>query len=108
MLGMAMYASETRVKEIGVRKVMGATVSDITLLLSRSFLIMIGIAVLIGTPVSFFLGNFFLDNYAYKTEITFGIVFLGISMIFILGILTICSQTIKAAISNPVKSLRYE
>jgi len=108
MLGMAMYTAQTRVKEIGVRKVMGASISDITILLSRSFLWMIGIAIVIGTPISFFLGQLFLDNYAYKIEITAGLVLFGISIIVFLGILTICSQTLKAAVSNPVKSLRYE
>jgi len=108
MLGMAMYASQTRVKEIGVRKVMGASVSDITLLLSRSFLWMIAIAMVIGTPISFFLGGLFLDNYAYKVEITIGLILFGISIIILLGLFTICSQTVKAALSNPVKSLRYE
>ncbi|MBK5278327.1 MAG: ABC transporter permease [Bacteroidia bacterium] len=108
MLGMAMYASETRVKEIGVRKVMGASVSNIAVLLSRSFLMMIGVAIVIGTPISLFMSRLFLDNYAYKTEITPGLVFIGISVIVVLGMITICSQTVRAAVSNPVKSLRYE
>ncbi len=108
MLGMAMYATQIRVKEIGVRKVMGASVSNITVLLSRSFLWMIGIAVGIGTPISFFLGGLFLDNYAYKVEITASLVLFGISIIALLGMITICSQTIKAAAANPVTSLRYE
>ena len=108
MLGMAMYASQTRVKEIGVRKVMGASISDITFLLSRSFLWMIVVAVVIGTPISFFLGGLFLDNYAYKTEVTAGLILFGISIIVVIGLFTICSQTVKAAVSNPVKSLRYE
>jgi putative ABC transport system permease protein len=108
MLGMAMYASQIRVKEIGVRKVMGASVTNITLLLSRSFLWMIGVAIVIGTPISFFLGGLFLDNYAYRTQITTGLMLAGISIIVLIGLLTICSQTVKAAITNPVKSLRYE
>ena len=108
MLGMAMYASQTRVKEIGVRKVMGATISDIALLLSRSFLIMIGIAIVIGTPISLFLGELFLDNYAYKTDLTAGLVISGIAIISFLGVFTIASQTVKVAFSDPVKSLRYE
>jgi putative ABC transport system permease protein len=108
MLGMAMYATQIRVKEIGVRKVMGASVSNITLLLSRSFLWMIGIAMGIGIPISYFLGELFLNNYAYKVEITVSLVLFGISIIALLGMITICSQTIKAATANPVTSLRYE
>lgn len=108
MLGMAMYATQIRVKEVGVRKVMGASVIDVVLLLSTSFMLLIGLAVAIGVPVSIFLGGFFLDLYAYKIEITPSLILTGISLIAVLGLLTICSQTIKAAISNPVRSLRYE
>ena len=108
MLGMAMYATQTRIKEVGVRKVMGASVSDVVVLLSKSFMILIGVAVVIGVPVSMFLGNLFLDLYAYKIQITTLLVGGGISIVAILGLVIICSQTIRAAVSNPVKSLRYE
>ncbi|HEU5289146.1 MAG TPA: ABC transporter permease [Cyclobacteriaceae bacterium] len=108
MLGMAMYATQTRIKEVGVRKVMGASVNDVVILLSKSFMGLIGIAVILGIPVSIFLGNLFLEQYAYKIEITPLLILSGIFIIAILGLSIICSQTIKAAISNPVKSLRYE
>ncbi len=108
MLGMAMYSTQTRVKEVGVRKVMGASVKDLVVLLSKSFMILIAVAVVLGVPVSIFLGSFFLDLYAYKIEITPLLILAGISIIAVLGLIIICSQTIKAAISNPVKSLRYE
>jgi putative ABC transport system permease protein len=108
MLGMAMYTTQTRVKEIGVRKVMGASVSDIVYLLSRSFLLMIGLAIFIGVPVSFLLGDLFLSMYAYRIEITPLLLFSGSAIIASLGLLMICSQTMRAALSDPVKSLRYE
>jgi putative ABC transport system permease protein len=108
MLGMAMYATQTRVKEVGVRKVMGATVRDVVFLLSKSFMVLISVAVIIGVPISIFIGNIFLDEYAYKIEITPLLILGGISIIVILGLIIICSQTVKAAVSNPVKSLRYE
>jgi putative ABC transport system permease protein len=108
MLGMAMYTTQTRVKEIGVRKVMGASVSDIVYLLSRSFLLMIGLAIFIGVPVSFLLGDLFLSMYAYRIEITPLLLFSGSGIIASLGLLMICSQTMRAALSDPVKSLRYE
>jgi putative ABC transport system permease protein len=108
MLGMAMYATQIRVKEVGVRKVMGASVSDVVVLLSKSFMILIGIAVIIGTPISFFVGNLFLDSFASRIEITPVLLGTGITIIAGLGLLIICSQTIKTAMSNPVKSLRYE
>jgi putative ABC transport system permease protein len=108
MLGMAMYTAKTKVKEIGVRKVLGASVVDITLLLSRSFLWMIGVALFVGIPISYFIGKSFLIIYAYRIDISIGLVLLGVSFILILGLLTICSQTLRAAVSNPVKSLRSE
>jgi putative ABC transport system permease protein len=108
MLGMAMYSTQTRMKEIGVRKVMGASSQQITLLLSRSFLILMGIAAIIGTPVGYLLGSQFLSTYAYKIDITPLLILSGIFIVGLLGILTICSQTWKAASSNPVNSLRYE
>lgn len=108
MLGMAMYATQTRVKEVGVRKVMGASVTNVVMLLSRSFMILILIAVIIGVPVSIFVGSFFLEMFAYRIEISPLLVMGGIFVIAGLGLLIICSQTIRAARSNPVKSLRYE
>lgn len=108
MLGMAMYSTQTRIKEIGVRKVMGASVSNVVVLLSRSFMILIIIAIVLGVPVSIFLGNLFLELYAYKIEITPLLILGSVAIIVILGLIVICSQTIKAAASNPVKSLRYE
>lgn len=108
MLGMAMYSTQTRVKEVGVRKVMGASVYDVVILLSKSFMLLIGIAVVVGVPISIFLGSFFLDLYAYKIEITPLLVAVGVFIIASLGLLIIGSQTWKAAVANPVKSLRYE
>lgn len=108
MLGMAMYSTQVRVKEVGVRKVMGASVLDVVVLLSKSFMLLIGAAVLIGTPISFFLGDLFLSLYAYKIEIGAVLIGSGIGIITLLGLLIICTQTVKAAFSNPVDSLRYE
>lgn len=108
MLGMAMYSTQTRIKEIGVRKVMGASSAQITVLLSRSFLYLIGFAVLLGAPVGYWLGTSFLERYAYRIPLSPQILITGIAMITVLGVFTIGSQTWKAAGSNPVKSLRYE
>ncbi len=108
MLGMAMYSSKTRTKEIGIRKVMGAGIVDITFLLSKSFLWMITVAALIGTPVAILLGTGFLDLYAYKIEIGPFMVLGSLSIIGFLGLVTISSQTLRAAKANPVESLRYE
>jgi len=76
--------------------------------LSKSFMIMIGISAIIGAPASYFIGELFLSGLAYKIGITPLLLLSGISIIAGLGLIVICSQTVKAASSNPVKSLRYE
>ena len=108
MLGMAMYATQIRVKEVGVRKVMGASNWEVVFLLSKSFMILIGVAVIIGTPVSIYLGDLFLSLYAYKLVITPWLILSGISIVASLGLLIISSQTWSTASANPVKSLKYE
>ena len=108
MLGMAMYAIQTRIKEIGVRKVMGASVYQITILLSRSFVSLIGLAIIVAVPASFYLGDAFLSNYAYRIAISPWVLLFGVTIVLGLGLITICSQTMKAASTNPVNSLRYE
>jgi putative ABC transport system permease protein len=108
MLGMAMYASQIRVKEVGIRKVMGATVTDVMMLLSKSYMVLIGIAIVIGVPVSYVLGDSFLQDFAYKIEITPLLLISSIGIIGGLGLLTVWSQTIMVALSNPVKWLRHE
>jgi putative ABC transport system permease protein len=108
MLGMAMYATQIRTKEIGVRKVMGASVSNVVFLLSRSFLQLIALGIIIGAPIGYFLGDITLQSYAYRISITPKFFIFGIGVVMVLGMITICSQTWRAAASNPVKSLRYE
>jgi len=108
MIGMSMYATQTRFKEIGIRKVLGATSGQITMLLSRSFLFLVGVAIVLGAPVGYWLGGQFLSTYAYKIDISVALLGTGIGMIVALGLLAIGSQTWKAAAENPVKSLKYE
>ncbi len=108
ILGMVMYQTQLRIKEISVRKVMGAGVKDVTLLLSRSFMWLIAIGIVIGIPLSFLLGNLFLENYAYRISNVLWLILTGVLITGLLGLVTICSQTIKAAMNNPAKSLRSE
>jgi putative ABC transport system permease protein len=108
LLGMAMYATQIRVKEVGVRKVMGASVQQVVLLLSKSFMMLIGVAVLIGIPVSLYFSDLFLSLYAYKMEISVWLVLSCIAFIAALAFLIIASQTWRTAAANPVKSLKYE
>ena len=108
MLGMAMYATQVRVKEVGVRKVLGASVTQVVMLLSKSFMYLIGTAVIIGTPLSIYLGNMLMSMYAYQAGITVWLVLTGIAIVAGLGLIIISSQTWYTAAANPVKSLKYE
>lgn len=108
MIGMTMYASQIRAKEVGIRKVMGASVTDMVMLLSKSYMILVGIAIIIGVPVSFMLGEVFLEEYPYRIEITPLLLGFSVAVVAGLGLLTVWTQTVKVAISNPVKWLRHE
>jgi putative ABC transport system permease protein len=108
LLGMAIYNAESRVKEVGVRKVMGADVKDIILLLSRGFTFLLIISIVITTPLAFFANNIWLQKIANHITIGPGILFSGIGIILIIGIITIGSQALKVALTNPAISLRDE
>ncbi len=108
MLGMATYSTERRTKEIGIRKVLGAEELKIVLLLSRSFLKLLFVAVLIAAPLSYFINNLWLENLANRIELGFGTIAMGSFTLLFLGLLTIGSQTIRAARQNPVESLKDE
>lgn len=108
MLGMTMYSTQTRKKEIGVRKVMGATSTEIAFQLSRSFLSLIGIAAVLGAPLGYLVGGMFLQQYAYKAPVSILLFAGGMLGITLFGAVIIASQTWKAAMANPVNSLKYE
>jgi putative ABC transport system permease protein len=108
LFGLAIYMTEYRIKEIGVRKVLGASVFSIASLLSKDFLKLIIISVIIASPVAYYAMNKWLSNYHYRTEIHWWIFFgAGLLAIFI-ALCTVSFHGIKAAIANPVKSLRIE
>ncbi len=108
IFGLASFVAEQRTKEIGLRKVLGASVSDLWYLLSLEFVILVGISLLIAAPVSFYFMYNWLQNYTYRTNIPWWIfAAVGIGSITI-TLLTVSYQAIKAAIANPVISLRSE
>ncbi|WP_323027856.1 ABC transporter permease [Gelidibacter japonicus] len=108
LFGLAAFTAEQRRKEIGVRKVLGATVSGITQLLSKDFLKLVLVAFVIAVPVAYWLMHKWLLDFAFRTEINWWVfAFAGIMAVFI-ALLTVSFQAIKAAIANPVKSLRTE
>jgi hypothetical protein len=108
LFGLIMFTAELKIKEIGIRKVLGATVLNITTLLSKEFIILVVIALLIASPIAWYFSNQWLQDFAYRIKIHWGVFALaGISAISI-ALATISWQTIKAAIANPVKALRNE
>ncbi len=108
LLGLVIYTTNRRTKEIGVRKVLGATVAQIVQIISKEFLLLILIAFIIAAPMAWFGMNKWLENFAYRTEISWWIFMLGISIMIIIALFTLCFKTIKAAMANPVESLRTE
>ena len=108
LLGLSSFTTENRRKEIGVRKVNGATTFELVRLLLKDFSLLILIAFAISIPVSYYFGNLWLDNFAYKTDIGIFIFLLAGAISLTLGMLTVSYHTIKAARANPVQSLRYE
>jgi len=108
LFGLAAFTAQKRQKEIGIRKVIGASVSNITSMLSKDFLILISISLLIALPVSWWLMSRWLQSFAYRINITpFAFVITAVSVILI-TLITISYQSVKAALANPVKSLRTE
>jgi putative ABC transport system permease protein len=110
LLGLASYSTVQRTKEIGVRKVLGASVGSIVGLLSKDFLVLVGVAFVVATPVSFFLMKGWVDGFAYRINIfsAWWIFAIGGLAAAIIAMLTISLQSIRAALTNPVKSLRSE
>lgn len=108
LLGMAIYTVESKAKEISIRKVMGAGARDVVLMLSRGYLILFGIAVLIAAPVSFLIGSQMLQTFADRISWSPVLFLPGILLLFLVAGLTIGSQTLRAVLLNPVKSLRSE
>jgi putative ABC transport system permease protein len=108
LFGLATYMAENRIKEIGVRKVLGASVTNITTLLSKDFLKLVIISFLIASPVAWWSMSKWLQSYTYRINIEWWVFAVaGITSVFI-AVSTVSYQAIKAAIANPVKSLKSE
>ena len=107
LLGMVVYAIEGRVKEVGIRKVLGASEGKLIWLLSRGFLKLVGIAILISAPLIYIINNFWLQEFNVRVNFI-GEILIGIFVIFALGLVTVISQTRRAARTNPANVLRAE
>ncbi len=108
ILGLSVFASERRVKEIGIRKVNGARVSEILTMLNRDFVKWVVIAFVIATPIAWYAMHKWLENFAYKTGLSWWIFVLAGVIALGIALLTVSWQSWKAAVKNPVESLRYE
>ncbi len=108
LLGLSSYATESRKKEIGIRKVNGASTFRLVFLLSQNFSKLILVAFLISIPAAYYFGGLWLANFAYKTDIGIGLYFIAGLIAFSLAMITVSYHTFRAARTNPVDSLRYE
>ncbi len=108
LFGLVTYTVETRVKEIGVRKVLGANVSSIVALLSKDFIKLVGIAILIASPLAWYFMKGWLQDFPYRISISWHIFFLAALLALVIAFVTIGFRAIVAARSNPIKSLRTE
>ncbi len=108
LFGLAAFILELRTKEIGIRKVLGASISGITFMLSKEFILWVLTANLIAFPVAYFLMDSWLQNYAYRINISWWIFLISGGIALVIALATIGFRAIKAATANPVKSLRYE
>lgn len=108
LFGLASFMVNRKVKEVGVRRVMGATVSQIVGLFSKEFLRLIGISFIIAAPLIWYAMNLWLNSFEYKTTIDFSLFLNGIILITLISLITVVVPTIKAAMANPAESLRSE
>jgi len=108
LFGLATFSAEQRIKEIGVRKTLGASVSSIVTLLSKDFLKLVAIAVLIASPLAWLAMNKWLDSFAYRIRINWSVFVITTVLALLIALITISFQAIKAALANPVESLRSE
>jgi putative ABC transport system permease protein len=108
LFGLASFTAEQRTKEIGIRKVLGAPIPGILLLLSKEFTKWVVLANIIAWPIVYFVMKSWLQNFAFRIDIGMGIFILSGSLAFLIAACTVCYQALKAALADPIDSLRYE
>jgi putative ABC transport system permease protein len=108
LFGLAKFTASQRTKEIGIRKVLGASVAQVTGMLSKEFLILVLISCILAFPVAWWAMNKWLQDFAYRINISWWIFALAGVTIILIALFTVSFQAIKAALANPVKSLRTE
>jgi len=108
LFGLASFTAEQRTKEIGIRKILGASVSGVALLLSKEFTKWVLIANAIAWPIAYFASRLWLQGFAYRTNLTLTTFIVSMAISFFIALLTVSYQAVRTAIANPVDSLRYE
>jgi putative ABC transport system permease protein len=108
LFGLVTYAAEQRIKEIGIRKVLGASVTDLVSMLSKDFLKLVAIAAVIAFPVAWWAMHKWLQDFAYRVHISWWVFAVAAIIALLIAVLTISFQAVKAALTNPVKNLRTE
>ena len=108
LLGLVIYTTTQRTKEIGVRKVLGASVTQIVSMITKDFIVLVLFAFVIAAPLAWIGMHRWLQNFSYRTEISWWIFLVGVISMVLVAALTLSFQTIRAATMNPVKSLRTE
>ncbi|MCP5062715.1 MAG: FtsX-like permease family protein [Ignavibacteriae bacterium] len=108
LFGLTLFLTKYRTKEIGVRKVLGASVASIITLFSKEFLWLLFVANVIALPIAYYFMNKWLQNFAYKIDIGILPFLISVVIVIAISLLTIVIQTAKVVIANPVESLKYE
>jgi ABC-type antimicrobial peptide transport system permease subunit len=108
LYGLASFMAVQRIKEVGIRKVLGASAGSIVYLFSKEFIILIAIAFVIATPIAWYFMHQWLQDYAYRIDVSWMIFLVSGIIAIVIALMTISFQAIKAAMANPVKSLRSE
>ena len=102
------FTAEQRTKEIGVRKVLGASVGNVTALIAKDFIKLVGAAFVLAMPAAYLLMQRWLDTFAYRVDISWGIFLMAGSLALAIALLTVSYQSAKAALADPVQSRQYE
>ncbi len=108
MLGIIAFTTELRIREVGIRKTMGASLMQIMMLLSGKFVRLISVSLLVAIPAAYYLNNLWLNHLAHKTSFTPAILVKGVLIVLILGLVTIFFQVAKVALQSPVRTIRNE